>query len=104
MYYCFLVSHLCRYTFGRSYSEKAEVSLFMKLLQEKDNALGQLTVSLEREAQKQSQLIFNMFYYTMCFITLCVLLHNMFYYTMLLFILAFLTNKVACLLVNGNNI
>ena len=76
----------------------------MKLLQEKDNALGQLTVSLEREAQKQSQLIFNMFYYTMCFITLCVLLHNMFYYTMLLFILAFFTNKVACVLVNGNNI
>ena len=81
MYYCFFVSHLCRYTFGRSYSEKAEVSLFMKLLQEKDNALGQLTVSLEREAQKQSQLIFNMFYYTMCFITQCVLLHSMFYYT-----------------------
>lgn len=61
MYYCFLVSHLCRYTFGRSYSEKAEVSLFMKLLQEKDNALGQLTVSLEREAQKQSQLIINVY-------------------------------------------
>ena len=33
----------------------------MKLLQEKDDAFSELTVSLERETQKQSQLIFNVY-------------------------------------------